>query len=126
MNKAELDMHRKNTAAFIAADPVKLTLVTQKTKRTSSGGVVPDGDPVPRKAQTFRLIPSGDRTSEVRLTSGRVAQVTHVILGAWDSLMERDDTFSFNGEDYVIAGPIRPEHSVDSVYERKSEVVRRG
>jgi hypothetical protein len=126
MNSAELRANRRNTKAFIAADPVELVLYRQEIKRTSGGNLAKVGEPVPLAPQTFRMLPQGSAQADVRNTSGKLAPQTYVLMGEWDADMARDDTFTHNGVDYTLEGIIGPEHSDDSVYERKAPVKRNG
>lgn len=126
MNKQELQIHRRNTTAFIQADPVQLALVrVNELQRTASGGVVKADVAAPIRSQTFRLLPTTDRVADVRLTSGRFAPVAFVLMGEWDADMARDDEFEHDGVWYTIAGPIMPEHT-QQPYEKKAAVIRRG
>jgi hypothetical protein len=117
----ELSTQRKNTTAFIAADPVSLVLTPHDKETTAAGGykLVPQE---PREAQMFRLIPASDRMPEISNSNGRMANPSYILLGAWDCAMERWDSFDLHGVTYEIASPVRPEHT-DSPYERKGDVV---
>jgi hypothetical protein len=117
----ELQVQRRNTAAFIAADPVDLVLVPHTKQSLPSGGYS-FHEEAPRGVQTFRLIPSNDRMPEISNSNGRMAVPTYTLLGNWDAEMERWDTFVLGGVVYEIASPVRPEHT-DSPYERKGDVV---
>lgn len=124
MTPLELSLHRKNTKAFIDADPLALVLVPHAIEKDAGGGrkLVP-GEP--REEQAFRLIPMSDVMPTVQTIDGIQLTPTYVLLGEHDAQMARWDIFSINGVDYQIISPIRPEHTVASIYERKADVARR-
>lgn len=125
MDALELSTHRQMTEKFIAADPVTLQLNRYVKTRTASGGssrslAVPQPD-----EQVFRLIPQSDAQQTALTSDGTAAQIAFVLLGKWDADMEQWDTFLLDGQEFEIAGPVTPMHTV-SPYERKGAVVRRG
>lgn len=125
MDASELSVHRANTSAFIAADPVTLQLVRYTKTRTASGGSSRSLAAPQPEEQVFRLIPRSDATETVMTSDGTMAPVTFVLLGQWNSDMEQWDTFTLDNNEFEIAGPVSPMHTA-SVYERKGAVVRRG
>lgn len=120
---SELEINRLNTKAFIDADPVSLVLSHREKEDTPTGGFK-FGDPVLRDAQTFRLIPQSDIMPQVQTPDGTTLTPTYVLLGTHDAQMSRWDTFSLNGIDFVIVSPIRPDYTLENVYERKGDVAR--
>jgi hypothetical protein len=125
VNPVELEIHRRNTVAFIAADGVDLVLQPQSRVMTDAGGYKYVLD-APRSPQVFRLIPLSiaGNAPELKTSTGRMVSPAYVILGAHDAAMERWDQFEFQNVWYEIVSPIRPEYSTN-VYERKADVVRR-
>ncbi len=123
MTPAELEIHQRNTLAFIQADPVTLTLSRREKVPTDAGGYVWQDD-VPVGAQTFRMIPASDSAPEVKTSSGRLTLPSFVLMGVHDANMQRWDKFTINGETYELASDIRPLHSVESVYERKADAAK--
>lgn len=121
---SELDYQRRNTKAFIDADPISLTLQKQNRVSLSDGGYRVD-DPTPRAPQTFRMIPQSDVMPVVQTPDGHQLTPSYVLLGTHDCLMERWDKFTFNGVEFQIVSPIRPDFRlVINAYERKADVAR--
>ena len=89
---AELWTNRKNTEAYIAADPTILRLKTRVPLRTPSGGVTVVDGPT-RPEQIFKLImvsPAGG-SIEQRTDSGTERQVDYILLGKWDAQVDVGD-----------------------------------
>lgn len=124
MSPAELSLHRRNTAAFIAADPVAITLSRRTRVSTGAGGYKDTYAALPGAPQTLRMIPAQDKIPEIKTSSGRIVKPEYTLLGTWNSNMQEGDRFTFNGVDYELPTPVRPLHSND-VYERKADVIRR-
>jgi hypothetical protein len=117
----EIQVQRRNTAAFVMADPLTLVLTPHTRTSTAAGGFrLDEGEP--REPQTFRLIPAEDTAPEVSNSNGRMSEPTYTIMGLWNADMDQWDTFSLNGNVYEIASPVRPEHTL-APYERKGYVV---
>ena len=123
MNPLELQIHRDNTAAFIAADPVTLLLRRKVKVPIADGGYSSSWVPL-FDTEVFRLIPLSDINPQVQTIDGVQLVTTYVLLGTWDADMKRGDRFTLNGADFQIVSPIRPEHTVDSRYEKKGDVAR--
>jgi hypothetical protein len=126
MHPLEMSIHRRNTKAFIDADPMTLVLTPTPLVRTASGGYKRAEQPS-REAQVFRLIPSTktqDNLKSAKSSTGRVVQIEFVLLGEWNCVMEQWDRFEFDGDLYELPTPIRPLHTTESIYERKADVVR--
>lgn len=126
MNPTELRAQRQSTKAFIAADPLQIALFRPTKTRNASGGQSRSEPEEPLAPQTLRLLPASDRMPEVRLTGGELVSPTHTLMGEWDADLQRDDYFYLNEVQFVCVSPPRPEHSTESVYQRKIDVVRRG
>lgn len=118
----ELRVLRRNTQAFIDADPTEVVLHRPTRTNTGTGGTRPSGW-APQTVQTMRLLPQGGGTStERQLPDGKVVRPTWVLLGTYDANMLRGDAFDL------------PDGSVGEVvyvhekraYEVKGEVVGRG
>lgn len=116
-------MQRRNTVAFIEADPIDLVLTPHTAEDTPSGGFRLTASE-PRTAETLRLIPANDRMPEVRSSAGRVVRPEYTLMGVHSSPMSQWDTFTYRGVVYEVASPVRPVHT-DSAYERKGDVVRK-
>jgi hypothetical protein len=123
VNPTELEVNRRTTRAFIAADPVSLALVPYAQHRTASGGLKQVAG-TPRSAQQFRLIPLQDVMPQIQTPDGVQLTPQFVLMGAWNCEVERWDRFSLNGNDYVVVSPPRPEHTVESRYYTKVDVAR--
>lgn len=120
----ELAIQRRNTVAFINADPVLLVLKYRPKVHLSDGGYR-WGAEASREPQTFRIIPTSDIMPQVQTPDGVQLVPTYVILGFWDAIMFRWDKFTLEGVNYQIVSPIRPDfRSPGKSYERKADVAR--
>lgn len=123
VSSMELEIQRRNTKAFIDANAIWVTLEPYGKVDTPDGGFrLQNG--TPRSPQTFRLLPQSDVMPQVQTPDGIQLTPTYVLLGTWDCEMERWDKFFFNDVWFRIVSPIRPDHSVINVYERKADVAR--
>lgn len=119
----ELEIQRRNTLAFIDANPIWVDLLPFDKVDTPDGGFkLTTG--TPRASQKFRLLPQSDIMPQVQTPDGVQLTPTYVLLGTWDCEMERWDKFFFNDVWYRIVSPIRPDHTATQVYERKADVAR--
>lgn len=88
----ELRVNRLNTSAFIAADPLSLTLQVRGSVRTPSGAYSRERQSE-RPPQVFKLImqsPAGG-SIEQRTEDGTERQVDFILLGEWDAEIEVGD-----------------------------------
>jgi hypothetical protein len=88
----ELRVNQLNTIAFIAADPLVLTLSVRGSVRTPSGAFGRERQDE-RPAQTFRLLmqsPAGG-SIEQRTDDGTERQVDYVLLGCWNAEVDVSD-----------------------------------
>ena len=88
----ELKVNRANTRAFIASDPLTLTLQVRGSARTPSGAFAHERQSE-RPPQTFKLImqsPAGG-SIEQRTEDGTERQVDYILLGEWDAEIEPGD-----------------------------------
>lgn len=117
-----LDVQIRLTRAFIAADPVTITLTPR--------GLVPDGEGgrtrtalPPREPQVFTLIEPGNSGFQQPISddTGEQYTVEFMLLGDPDVVMERNDVFTHEGENYKIR-EIMPFNG----YERRAVVIRHG
>lgn len=116
----ELDTQRRLTKAFINTMPVSLVL-TPRTKQSTPAGGFKWQDGAAREAQTLRLIePSSDPTPTVTL-DGVVRVVNYELLGEYNALMDRYDTFSYAGKEWEIV-----EMFIDNGWEKRAMVSGRG
>lgn len=121
---AEVRAQRRVTQAFIAANPVAVTLTPANYTRTPAGGKTRSDGPS-RDEQMFRLIDqstsSGSVPGPVRAADGINRTVTHMLLGYYDAIMEVGDRWEANGFTYEIV-----EMLPDNGYERRARVSRYG
>lgn len=98
-----LPVLRKNMDAFIRADPLDIVLVRTEKKRTVSGGYVQVA-PTPLPPQQFRLVPFKRRLSNfvARTDDGEIPGEDWVLVGRINVDIQRDDTFTYNGDEYRI------------------------
>lgn len=118
----ELEMNRKNSRAFILADPMSLVLHRVTRVRSGDGGYTDTRLPLP--GQIFRLIPQQDSVEDVKTPSGRIVKPRFVIMGEWNCDLLRNDMFEIGSIWYEVISPIRPEHT-DNGYDKKGDVARR-
>jgi len=124
MNPMELQINRRATLAFIAADPLHLQLTPITMIKTNTGGLREQVG-APKTEEVFRLLPQSDVQASIQTPDGIQLTPTLVLMGVFDSLMERWDTFTVNGTKYQIVSTIRPEHTVESRYYTKADVALR-
>jgi hypothetical protein len=120
----ELEMHRENTLAFIAANPVEVVLTPIATRvRTASGGWV-ESDGTPRSPQIMRIIELGARgePATIKLQDGTERNVDFWLLGAYDAAVEVGDHWTAeDGRDWEVGDIIR-----SNGYETRALVAERG
>lgn len=118
---AELLVQKANTNAFIAVDPVDISLTRQPRTANGAGGYRL-GAPAAVASQRFRLVRQGNKgeTGERTLLDGTVVQVTHHLIGKFDADVQVGDRFSFEERNYEVVQV----HSVGG-YEVKAEVTTR-
>lgn len=119
---AETDAQRRQTKAFIDAEPTDIRLQRAELTPNGAGGTrIGAASPLP--PQTVRLliptITSGQ--GERQLLDGEAVAIDYVLLGEWDADVKRGDWFYLNGVKYEIVST-RP----TSDYEIKAEVTNRG
>lgn len=93
----ELRINRINTSAFIASDPISVSLQTRGSVRTPSGAYDRERA-AERPGQTFKLImqsPAGG-SIEQRTEDGTERQVDYILLGEWDAEIEVGDYWDDN------------------------------
>lgn len=120
---SEVEYQRRITKAFIDSDPISLSLSRPLTADDGEGGRI-IGSSSNIEMQTFRLIPQSDVMPQVQTPDGFQLTPTYVILGEYDCDLERWDRFSVAGVDFQVVSPVRPDHSIANVYERKADVAR--
>jgi len=119
----ELGINRLNTAAFIAADPLILTLTPRIASRAPTGGVITQNGPE-RAPQTFKLImqsPAGN-SIEQRTDDGTERQVDFILLGEWDAEVAVGDWWDDeNGNRWEVRAIVPTNH-----YETRAVVEAHG
>jgi hypothetical protein len=120
LRKAELKLQRKNTDAFIKADPYVITLVRRVRFQNAAGGIT-KGDTRILPAQVFRLLPQEDGATERVNAEGERATPEYMLLGRYDVDMQRFDVFEYDGRRYQVVWI-----SENRQYEIKGEVVHLG
>lgn len=120
----ELRIQRKNTAAFIAANPTSLVLFRQQKVRTKAGGYEMVTAPLP--AQTVRIITQTEQSAYTQQTDGQVRLADYVLLTAWDADIRKDDTWTAPGEDGKVRTWVVGDVTRSNEYERTAPVTERG
>jgi hypothetical protein len=112
----ELTYLRLNTKAFIDADYKDIVLNRVTREDNGAGGFTETENPV--AAQRLRLIPQQGNMSPLRETlDGEAVQPDYVLLGEWNSDIQRWDTFADGNRRYQVLFVHEK-----STYERKGEV----
>lgn len=122
-NVAEQSVNRRLTAAFIAANPVNLTLIPRDKVKQQSGAHKLT-DQTPRAIQTFRLIPYGETYRPTPTDDGKERAYDFILLGSFDASMEVDDYWvDANGSKLIVVEkmPTTPLN-----YETRGYVVKHG
>lgn len=98
-----LPVLRRNMAAFIAADPLMISLIRTPLVETAAAGYV-KGSPVTLAPQQFRL-----GTFKRRLTpytaitaNGQIPVMSYILIGRYTADIQRDDEFYLNGDHYTV------------------------
>lgn len=121
---AELRAKRRQTSAFIAAQPTTIALIPVSKAKTASGGVV-TAQVTPRAEQTLRLIDQstagGNLPGILRAGDGQQRKITHQLLGAYDAVMAVGD-FWMDGNARLEILELLPFNG----YERRAMVTRYG
>lgn len=123
MDPVELDIHRKNTRAFIAVKPSIVVLTPQTNVRKPGGGYsIVQG--TPRDPQTMRIIELGMvQTPQVlNLTDGKQREARFWLLGEFSAQMATGDFWrSDDGRLWEIGDIVR-----ENGYEQRGLVAERG
>lgn len=102
ISAAELAILREQTKSFIVADSKQLTLSRRVKTDNGSGGFTFEDIPMVFP-QELRLIPLHGNMSPTRETpDGEAVQPDYILLGEFDSSIERWDTFTDNGRRYIV------------------------
>ena len=123
MDPIELQINRENTAAFIAAKPVMLTLTPRKKVRQNAGGFKFENQE-PRAPQQLRIIETRSETTppQVKVQDGTLRDVAFWLLGPWDAHVEQyDHWFAADGRHWSVADVVR-----SNEYEVRGVVVEYG
>lgn len=109
---------RKVMGEFIRADGRPIVLMRPTFSRTPTGGYV-KGSFEALPAQVFRLVPYKRRLTDLTTAKadGEVPTLPYVLVGAFDSNVERMDEFSLDGVYYRIKG-LEP-HTTTAFSDRK-------
>lgn len=125
MDSTERDIHRENTLAFIAENPVNLVL-TPVDERVRIEGGFRDVPGTARPSQTFRIIELGmtSQVPTVRTQDGRDRKVEFWLLGAHDAAVAVGDTWKDGNRLWEI-GEIMDQGQAP-LYETRCVVVEHG
>lgn len=120
-NVSELAAQRKQTAAFIAADPETIVLTPRVSEKTSSGGrrwVEQE----PRQPQIFKVVEEVSRAAiDSHVLGGQQQEVIFTLVGSWDAQIESADIFDLRSAQWEV---IRVDW--DNGYEKRAAVKRYG
>lgn len=96
----ELAVQRKLTKWYVDADSFECVLVRKVKVPTDAGGYVTT--PVPQPAQTLRMNPEQDGMMERVTADGRAVRPSYMLVGKYDAIIERYDTFFKDGREYQV------------------------
>lgn len=116
----ELKWQRKQTEAFIAADPRSIALDRRVRTSDGAGGFV-NGALTTMASQTFRLLPQEDGATARTTAEGETATPEYMLMGRWDADMQRWDEFRIGTRRYQVVFI-----SENRQYETKGEVLYLG
>jgi len=124
MNANELRVHRKNTKAFIDANPIVLALIPREATNSGTGQKLVDQ--TQRPAQTFRLIDQtrafGPEPGTVLASDGKQRKAEFQLLGEHDAVIGIYDYWTDSaGIRFEVANLIH-----DNDYEVRAQVIRYG
>lgn len=124
MNPLELEQQRRQTEAFINADSTTLSVLRGVREPTDAGGY---RDVVPTEPNVgpvlVRLIPTSDKTPELRTSAGRMVVPTYTLLAMPDADLARWDKFKLGEDTYELANILDEWKPADNKYELKGDVV---
>lgn len=115
-NASELNLQRKQTLAFIKADYARIVLYRSEWVSDGEGGVTPQA-PEPLAAQTMRMIPRQDTSTQISTADGEMVTPQYVLLGRWDADIQRWDEFTLDDNRYQVVSVAE-----NRQYETKAEV----
>lgn len=115
-----IDIQIGLTRAFVAADPVTISLTPRTLVPDGEGGSVRTPQ-TPRAPQVFTLIEPGNSGFQQPISddTGEQYTIEFMLLGDPDVVMERNDVFTYENQDYQIR-EIMPFNG----YERRAVVIR--
>lgn len=115
----ELAAQLIQTAAFIEADPVDLSVSRYAVLRVAGGGVSPSGSPT-TTTRRVRMIPAGDVREVASFNGSQAEQREWVLMGMPNLDIRENDQFTYLGTPCVVASVTAGQ------YELKARVVARG
>lgn len=119
--KAERDVQRRNTAAFIRADPTRLVLQPRPRVQTAAGGYAEDTTLPPRLPQDFKVVWLSDRDRPLITIDGKDFAAEVMLVGYWDAIVARRDVWLMGSQEFRVL-----EVQAGFGYETKALAVRRG
>jgi hypothetical protein len=121
---SELAANKRQTLAFIAANPFSVALIPHTKARTPSGGQGWTAQ-APRAQQVVRIVDQssggGPAQGPQSNGDGRAPSVDQVLVARWDALLGVNDRFAYGGRECVITR-LFP----DNGYERRAVVTAHG
>jgi hypothetical protein len=119
MDATMADALRKVMAAFIRADGHSITLQRPTFSTTGTGGYIKGSFAPVLPAQTFRLVPYRRRLTDLTTpqADGEIPTIPYVLVGVYNSNIQRMDEFTLNGAYYRIQG-IEPGTNIRSTTDR--------
>lgn len=105
MNATELKIKRKNTLAFIQAQPITVVITRQTKAQNQRGGWDLESEVLPPQTMRINHTLVGRRArqaSPADETFGDIPYSKDVLMGPWDADIQKDDVFSVDGVTYTV------------------------
>ena len=116
----ETGLQQKLTTAFIAADPLVVTLTPRSRTRTDAGGWV-WANGTPRTAQSFKVVPMSDDVRPIVTLDGVERRSEFMLLCEHDAVIATGDTFTYDSRQWEVIGLMAP-----LAYEKRALVATHG
>lgn len=102
-NRIENLVEKRQTTAYIRAEPVLLVLKRPSLVKTGAGGLR-QGTPTPLPPQKVRLIPFKRRLTKLTRDTpeGDIINLPYVLMGFWDMNIKVGDEFEYEDGQYKV------------------------
>jgi hypothetical protein len=103
MSRVETLVQRRQTTAYLNAEPRDVVLLRSDLQDDGAGGKI-ESQPVPLAPQVFRLVPFKRRLTHTQstITEGTVTVSSYALVGRWDADVQKGDEFVLDGGRYRV------------------------